>query len=153
IERIGRQEVPDAMAKQIVGLDAEPARERLVGETQPELAVEIEYRQLDAVGDKTQAMLALPRLELEPFQVIDVAVRRDEASNHAVGCAIRIVVNANPNRRLSRNGKLPDKSGALPRERRFDVRLIELIDLLAPHLDHRMTDDLVLALGDTVEER
>jgi hypothetical protein len=54
---------------------------------------------------------------------------------------------------LSRNGKLPDKSGALTGQRRFDVRLIELIDLLAPDIDHRMTDDLVLALGDAVEKR
>ena len=73
------------MADHVVGGDADPVAERLVGEAQPELAIEVEDRQPDAVGDEAQPMLALPRLELEALQVIDVAVREQEAADVSFG--------------------------------------------------------------------
>ena len=72
------------MAEQVVGGHADPVAERLVGEADLELAVEVEDRQADAVGDEAQPVLALPGLELEPLQVIDVAVRDEEAAHVAV---------------------------------------------------------------------
>ncbi len=52
-----------------------------------ELPVEVQDRQADAVGDEAQAVLALPRLELELLQVIDVAVGDEEAAD--VPCELR----------------------------------------------------------------
>ena len=75
------------MAEQVVGRNADPVGERLVGEAQPELAVEVEDRQADAVGDEPQPVLALSGLELEALQVVDVAVGGEEAADRVpAGC-------------------------------------------------------------------
>ena len=37
VERVGRQEILQRVAEQVVGRDADPVAERLVGEAQPEL--------------------------------------------------------------------------------------------------------------------
>ena len=141
------------MSEEIIGLDAKPARERFVGEAQPELAIEVENRQLDAVGHQPQAMLALAGLELEPLQIVDVAVRRQKSAHRAVGAAIGVIVDANPDRRLPRYRKLPYETCALAGQSSFDVSLVELVDIVAPDVEHGMADDLIFALGDAVEER
>ena len=84
------------MAEQVVGRDADPVAERLVGEAQLQLAVEIEDRQADAVGDEAQPVLALAGLELEALEVVDVAVGDEEAADVPCGAAVGVVVDADP---------------------------------------------------------
>ena len=101
-ERVGRQHVLQRVAEHVVGGHADPVAERLVGEADLELPVEVEDRQADAVGDEAQPVLALPGLELEPLQVVDVAVRDEEAADVALRAAVRVVVDADPDRRAGR---------------------------------------------------
>ena len=98
------------VAEQIVGRHADPVGERLVGEAQAQLAIEVEDRQADAVGDEAQPVLALTRLELEPLQVIDVAVRREEAADVSLLVAVRVVVDAHPDRRAARASPVATRS-------------------------------------------
>ena len=116
-----------AWPEQIVRRDADPVGERLVGEAQAELAVEMEDRQADAVGDEAQPVLALARLELQPLQVIDVAVRREEAADVSLLIAVGVVVDAHPERLAARQRELPFVAGAFAAERGVDVRAVELV--------------------------
>ena len=75
-QRLAGEHVLQHAAEEVVGRDADPVAERLVGEADLELPVEVEDRRADAVGDEAQPVLALPRLELEPLQVVDVGVGR-----------------------------------------------------------------------------
>src|SRR5437762_4800007 len=97
-------------------------------------------------------MFALAGFELEPLQIIDVTVRREKAAHRPVGTAIGVVVDADPDGGLIRYRKLPYETCALARQRGFDVRLIELIDIVAPDVEDGMANDFIHALGDAVEE-
>ena len=101
-ERVGRQHVLQRVAEQVVGRHADPVAERLVGEADLELPVEVQDRQADAVGDQAQPVLALAGLEFQPLQVVDVAVRDEEAADVALRAAIGVVVDADPQRRRGR---------------------------------------------------
>ena len=102
------------MTEQIVGRDADPFRERLVRKAELLPPVEIQDRHPDAVGDETQAVLALAGLELEALQVIDVAVGDEEAAHVALLVAIRVVVDAHPERLAARHRELPLEAGLSP---------------------------------------
>src|SRR5207302_3361615 len=99
VERIRRQKIPEAVTEQIVSGNADPIRKWTIGEAQPVIAVEIEYRQLDAVGDEPEPVLALSRFQLEQLQMIDIRVCREKAAHESVGLAIGVIVDANPDRR------------------------------------------------------
>ena len=88
-ERLRRHELAQRVAEQIVGRNADPVGERLVGEAQLLLAVEVQDRHADAVGDEAQPVLALAGLELEPLQVIDVAVGDEEAAHRSPAATCR----------------------------------------------------------------
>ena len=152
-ERIAGEHVAHRAAEQVVRRGADPLRERLVREADLELAVEVEDRRSDAVGDEPQPMLALSRLELEPLLVIDVRVRDEEAAHDALRRAVRVIVDADPDRRAAGDDQLPLVAGPLAVERRADVGLVELVDVAAGDLDLLAADDLVGALGGPVEER
>src|SRR5437773_2252635 len=98
-------------------------------------------------------MFALARFELEPLQIIDVAVRREKSAHGTVGTAIRVVVDADPDRGLTRYRKLPHESCALARQRGFDVSLVELIDVVAPDVEDGLADDVLLGFRHAVEKR
>ena len=140
------------MAEQILGRNADPVGERLVGEAQPKLPVEVENRQADAVGHEPQPVLALPGLELQPLQVIDVAVRRQKTADVALLVAIGVVVDAHPERLAARERKLPFVAGAFATERRVDVGAVQLIVLAAEHLDDLAAEHLVGPLAEPVEQ-
>ncbi len=152
-ERVRRQEVAQRMAEQIVGRHADPVGERLVGEAQAQLPVEVQDRQADAVGDEPQPVLALARLELEALQVVDIAVGREKAADVPLLVAIGIVVDADPDRLAARHGELPFVAGALAAERCLDVRAIELIAFASQHLDDLAAEDFVRALAEPVQQR
>src|SRR5689334_2671331 len=141
------------MSEQILGGNADPVGERLVGETQSKLTIEMENRQADAVGNEPQPMLALPRLELEPLQVVDIAIRREEAADVALLIAIGVEVDAHPDRRPPRYRQLPFVARALSAERGVDVCAIELVVLATKDLDDLAAEHLVGALAEPVEQR
>jgi hypothetical protein len=153
VQRIRGEEIAERMAEQVVGRNADPVGERLVGEAQAELAIEVQDGQADAVGDEAQAVLALAGLELEALQVIDVAVGREEAADMTVLVAIGVVVDAHPDRLPARQRVLPLVAGALAAERRLDVRAIELVALAPDDLDDLASEHLVDALAEPFEER
>ena len=95
-ERAAGDELLHPPSEEVVGRDADPVAERLVRETELEVAVEVDDRRADAVGHEAQPMLAPARLELEPLQLVDVGVADEEAANLAVGAAIRVIVDVNP---------------------------------------------------------
>ena len=103
-ERAAGNQFLHAPAEEIVGRDADPVAERLVREAELEIAIEVDDRRADAVGDEAQTMLAAAGLELEPLQLIDVGVGDEETANVAVGAAVRIVVDADPDRRPPGHG-------------------------------------------------
>ncbi len=152
-ERIGRQEVGERMPEQIVRRHADPVGERLVREAQPKLAVEVQDRQAHAVGDEPQAVLALARLELQPLQMIDVAVRGEEAADVTLLVAIGVIVDAHPQQLAARKRDLPFVAGLLATERGVDVRAVELVALAADDFDDLAAEDLVGALAEPLEQR
>src|SRR5215216_4937754 len=97
-------------------------------------------------------MFALARLELEPLQIIDVAVRCEKTAHRTVGVAIRVIVDADPDRRLARNRELPHEAGALAGKGSLYVSLVELINIVAPNVEYGTADDFLFGLGDTVEK-
>jgi hypothetical protein len=150
--RPGRH-VLERVPEDVVGGHADPGAERLVGEADLELAVEVQDRQADAVGDEAQPMLALARLELQLLQVVDVAVRDQEAADMALRAAVGVVVDADPQRRAAGRDELALVGRALARQRGIDVRPIELEDVAAEDLDRLAAQHLAVALAEPVEER
>ena len=141
------------MAEQVVGRNTDPVGERPVRKAQLELAVEIQDRQPDAVGDQAQPVLALAGFELELAQVIDVGVGHQESAHQAFFGAIGVVIDADPDRRTARGGQLALETGAFARQRGLDVGLVELEDVAADELDHLAPDHLVRALAQPLQER
>ena len=152
-ERVGRQHVAQRVAEQVVRGHADPVAERLVGEAQLQLAVEIEDRQPDAVGDEPQPVLALAGLELEPLEVVDVGVGDEKAADVALRRAVRVIVDADPDRRPPRRDQLPLVDRPLAVERGVDVGVVELVDVAAEDFDDLVADNLVLPLAQPVQER
>ena len=130
-ERLRRHELRSAWPSRSSAGDADPVGERLVREAELELAVEVEDRHADAVGDEAQPVLALAGLELEPLQVIDVAVGDEEAAHRALRRLVGVVVDVDPDRRPAGDDELPLEAGALAVERGVDVGVVELVDLAA----------------------
>ena len=147
VERVGRDEILQRLAEQIVDRDADVFAVGLVGEAQAERAVEIEDRQADAVGDDAQPMLALARLELEALDVVDVGVGREHAADVAARPAIRVVVDADPEGVALDRRELALEAHPLAGERGFEVGVIELVELAAVDLDDLAADDLGLRLA------
>ncbi len=152
-ERLARKHVAHGVAEQVVGLDADPVAEGLVGEADLELPVEIEDRGADAVGDEPQPVLALAGFELEPLQVVDVGVGDEEATDVTLRRAVRVVVDADPDRRAPRRDQLPLEIGPLAVERSVDVGVVERVDVAADDLDDLPADDVFVPLGDPGQER
>ncbi len=152
-ERFARQHFADGVAEQVIGGNADPVAERLVGETDLELAVEVEDRRADAVDDEPQPVLALARLELDALDVVDVGVGDEEAADLALRRAVRVVVDADPDRRPARRRELSLEIGPLAVERGVDVRVVERVDLAPDDLDHLVADDFLVLLGDPGQER
>src|SRR6185503_16052292 len=117
-----------------------------------ELAIEMEDRQAHAVGDEAQPVLALTRLELEPLQVVDIAVRREEAADVSLLVAVGVEVDAHPDRRTAGRRQLPLVAGAFTAQRCVDVRAIELAVFATEHLDDLAAEHLVGPLAEPVEE-
>ncbi len=147
------EHVAQHAAEEVVGRDADPVAERLVGEAHLELPVEIEDRRSDAVGDEAQPVLALPRLELQPLQVVDVGIRREVAAHEAVCAAVGVVVDADPDRRTAGRGELALEIRALAGDRRLYVGVVELVDVAADDFDDFAAEDVLGALAGPVEER
>ena len=99
-------------------------------------------------------MLALAGLELEALQVVDVAVGDEEAADAPLRVAVRVVVDADPDRRPARRDELALEAGPLAGERGVDVRVVELVDVAARATSMTSRpEDLVGALAQPVEER
>ena len=109
-------------------------------------------RQADAVGDEPQPVLALAGFELEPLQVIDVAVGGEEAANVALLVAIRVVVDAHPQRLASGHRELPLVADFFATQCGVDVCAIELIAFAAEDLDDFTAEDFVGPLAEPVEQ-
>ena len=145
-----------AASEQIVGRHADPVAERLVREPQLQVAVEMDDRRAHAVGDQPQPVLAPARLELQPFQLIDVGVADEESANVAVCAAVRVVVDVDPDRGPSRHRQLPLEPGALAGKRRVDIGFVQrkrfppvdVLDLLADHIDEDLAGPLEEGLVD-----
>ena len=143
-ERSGDQAVHRA-AEQVVRIGSDPVAERLVGESDLELSIEMDDRRSDAIGDEAQPVLAPARFELEPLELIDVGIRDEETPDVAVGGAVRIVVDPDPHRRPPGHGQLPLEPGPLAAQRGFDIGFEErilvaagdLLDLVADQLGNR----------------
>ena len=71
----------------------------------------------------------------------------------ALRAAIRVVVDADPDRRPARRDELPLVSRALAGQRGVDVGAVELVDVAAEDLDDLAAEHLVVALAEPVEER
>ena len=72
-------------------------------------------------------MLALPRLELEPLDAVDVGVGGEEAADVAARSAVGVVVDANPEGVALGAGELALEAHSLAGERGHDVGVVELI--------------------------
>ena len=151
-EGLAGQDFAHRVSEQVVRRGADPVAERLVREADLELTVEIEDRRADAVDDEPQPVLALARLELDVLQVVDVGVGDEEAADVALRRAVRVVVDADPDRRPARRRQLPLEVGPLPVEGGVDVRVVEGVDFAPDDLDHLAADDVVVFLGDPAQE-
>src|SRR6266567_1348502 len=98
-------------------------------------------------------MLALTRLQLEALDVVDIGVRREHSSHVAARPAVRIEVDAYPERVALDRGELPLEADALSGQRGLEIRVIELVELAAVDLDNLAPDDLGLRLAGPVEKR
>src|SRR6185295_7911928 len=87
------------------------------------------------------------------LQLIDVAVRREEPADVSLLIAIRVIVDAHPERLPSRQRELPFVPGLLATERRIDIRSIQLIAFAADDFDDLAAEDFVRALAEPVEQR
>ena len=150
-QRVDGQDFLQRMTKEVVRRHADPCAEGLVGEAQLQLAVEVQDRQADTVCDEPQTVFALTRLELESLQVVDVAVRDEEAAHLTLGIPVRVVVDADPHRWPPRRDELPLVHGPLAGQGGVDVRVVELVDVAAEDLDHLAAEDLVRALSQPLE--
>ena len=153
VERVGRDEILQRLAQEIVDRDADVFAVGFVGEAQTERAIEVEDRQADAVGDDAQAMLALASLELHPLDVVDVGVGREHAADVAARAPIRVVVDADPEGVALDRGKLALEAHPLAVERGFQVGVIELVELAAVDFDDFAADDVGLRFARPVEKR
>ena len=98
-------------------------------------------------------MLALPCFELQPLQVVDVGIGREEPADEAVRAAVGVIVDADPDRGTARRRELPLEIRPLAADRRLDVGLVELIDVAAVDLDDLASEDLLRTLAGPVEKR
>ncbi len=146
-QRVGRDEVLERLAEQIVDRRADVFAVGLVGEAQPQRAIEIEDRQADAVGDDAQAMLALAGLELEALDVVDIGVRGQHAADVAARPAIGVIIDADPESVALDRGKLALEADALAGKRGFEIGVVELVELAAVDLDDFAADDFGLRLA------
>ncbi len=98
-ERAAGDQLLHPPAEEVVGRDADPVAERLVREPELQVPIEVDDRRADAVGDEAQPVLASAGLELQPLQLVDVGVADEKAADFAVGAAVRVIVDVNPDRR------------------------------------------------------
>ncbi len=98
-------------------------------------------------------MLSLAGLELEPLQVVDVAVGDEETAHAPVGRAVRVVVDADPDRRAACRDELALEAGAFALDRRLGVRVVERPHVAAQHLGHLAPHHLVGTPREPVQER
>jgi len=152
-QRVRRQELLERMAEQIVRRDADPVGRGPVREAKFQLPVEVQDRQTDAVGHQTQPLLTLPGFELQPLQMIDVAVRDEEPADQSRWAAVRVVVDADPDRGPGRRHELPLEPGALAGERCFHIRVVQLVDVAADDFDDLAADHFVRLLAEPLHER
>jgi hypothetical protein len=151
-QRVRGHEMLQRLAEQIINRGADIRAVRLVGEAQPQRAIEVEDRQADAVGDDAQAVLALARFELEPLDGVDVGIGGEQAPDVAARSAIRVIVDADPERVALGAGELTLEANPLPRQCCLDVGAVELIQFAALDLDDFSADDLGGGLAGPVEE-
>ena len=155
-ERAAGDQLVHATSEQVVGRHADPVAERLVREPQLQVAVEMDDRRADAVGDQAQPVLAPARLELQPLQLVDVGVADEKAADIAVGAAVRVIVDVDPDRGPPRHRQLPLEPGALAGERRVDIGFVQrkhlppvdVLDLLPDHVDEDLAGPLEERLVD-----
>ena len=130
--RVGRHELAERAADQLVDREADPFGERLVREAQSLLAIEMQDRGAHAVGDEPQPMLALDGLLLQSLQVVDIGAGDEHAPDVALGAAVGVAIDADPDR-LGAIGlrKLAFEPGRLAAERDVEM-LLEMRERLAP---------------------
>ena len=143
-ERAAGDQLLHPSAEQVVGRDADPVAERLVREAELEVPVEVDDRRADAVGHEPQAMLAAAGLELQPLQLVDVGVADEKAAHLAVGAAVRVIVDVDPDGGPAGHVQLPLEPGPLAGQRRLDVGLVQR--------EHFAPDDVLDLLPDDVRE-
>ena len=98
-------------------------------------------------------MLALARFELQPLDVVDIGVSREQAPDVAARAAIGVIIDADPERVALGAGKLPFEAHALAGKRSLDVGVVELIELAALDLDDLAAADLAGRLACPLEKR
>ena len=152
-ERAAGDQLLHPPAEEVVGRDADPVAERLVREAQLEVAVEVDDRRADAVGHEAQPVLAPAGLELEALQLIDVRVADEKAAHFAVGAAVRVVVDVNPDGGPAGDGQLPLEAGPLAGQRRLDVGLVQREHLAPDDVLDLLADDVREDLAGPLEER
>jgi len=151
-ERAAGDQLLHAAAEQVVGCDADPVAEWLVREAQLEVAVEVDDRRADAVGDKAQAVLAPACFELEPLQLIDVGVADEEPAYFAVRAPIRVVIDVDPDGGPSGDVQLPLEARALAREGRLHVSFVKGKHFPPHDVGDQLADDVGVDLTRPFEE-
>ena len=150
-ESVRRQHVLESMPGDVFRRRADARTKRFVGKSNLELAIEIQDGDTDTVGNEAQPMFALPCLQFELLQMIDIAVRQQKPPHLPLRVAIGVVVDANPDRRAAGRDQLPLVGSALAGQRRLDVGAIELEDVAPHHLDGLAAQHVGLAHANPVE--